>query len=244
MSAAMKSGVPVPLAIGASLAVDASPERGRGSRFALPAAIVGVVAVVGALTLVRGIDEIVGHPERTGATWDLEVTDIGATPDEEANQLVIDSPDVADAAIARRLPTRVGGFDAPVYALDVVKGSMAFTVVQGSAPRADDEIALGPATRRLLDADVGDTVAVGPDATPMRVVGVALLSQTAAQLVRRRWLGHGAGVELHGRSTERQAGETAGEAGFSAWPTASTPRTRSGGCRRVGRSCRHRRPTI
>ena len=212
MSAAMKSGVPVPLAIGASLAVDASPERGRGSRFALPAAIVGVVAVVGALTLVRGIDEIVGHPERTGATWDLEVTDIGGTPDAEANQLVIDSPDVADAAIARRSATRVGGFDAPVYSLDVVKGSMSFTVVDGRAPRADDEIALGPATQRLLDADVGDTIAVGPDATPMSVVGVALLSQTPhSSFDEGGWVTVSAWNFLGGGTGED---ETAGEAGF------------------------------
>jgi predicted lysophospholipase L1 biosynthesis ABC-type transport system permease subunit len=54
---------------------------------------------------------------------------------------------------------------------------MAFTVVGGRAPQTDDEIALGPATMRLLHADVGDTVNMGPDKTAVRVVGVALLSQ-------------------------------------------------------------------
>jgi hypothetical protein len=216
MSAAMHSGVPVPAAIGASLAVDASPERGRGSRFALPAAIVGVVAVVGALTLVRGIDEIVGHPERTGSTWDLEVTDVGAMADDEANQIIEQSADVADIAIARRVATLVGGFDVPLYSLEVRKGSMSFTVVDGRGPRADDEIALGPATKRLLDADVGDTIRVGPEAVPMRVVGVALLSQTPhSSFDEGAWITTPAYDSIALQIGEGEtAGETAGEAGF------------------------------
>jgi ABC-type lipoprotein release transport system permease subunit len=177
MSAAAHAGVPVSPAIGASLAFDAPPERGGRSRVALVAAIAGVVAVVGALTLVRGIDDIAGHPERTGASWDLVVSGVGTMSDEEALAVVEKDPDIADFAIASRAATVVDGSAVPVYALDIRKGAMAFTVVRGRAPRVDDEIALGPATMRLLHAKVGDTVRLGPKNTPVRVVGVALLSQ-------------------------------------------------------------------
>lgn len=177
MSAATHAGVPVSPAIGASLAFDAPPDRGGRSRVALVAAIAGVVAVVGALTLVRGIDDIVGHPERTGAGWDLVVSGIGTMSDGEALGVVQKDPDIADFAIASRAATVVNGSDVPVYALAIRKGAMAFTVVRGRAPHAEDEIALGPATLRLLHAKVGDTVRLGPKNTSVRVVGVALLSQ-------------------------------------------------------------------
>ncbi|MEP7046313.1 MAG: FtsX-like permease family protein [Ilumatobacteraceae bacterium] len=177
MSAATRAGIPVAPSIGASLAFDSGRERGGRSRVALVAAIVGVVAVVGALTLVRGIDDIVGHPERTGAGWDLLVEGVGQMTDVQAFDVLKNDSDIADFALVDRAATIVDGTDVPVYALDVRKGSMAFTVVRGSAPSADDEIALGPATMRLLGAKIGDTVKLGTKNTSLKVVGVALLSQ-------------------------------------------------------------------
>jgi len=177
MSAAMQAGASLPSAIGASLAVDAPPDRGARPRLALLAAIVGMTTVVGALTLVHGIDDIVRHPERTGATWDLVIGEVGGMSDEEAIRTVDQDADIDDAAIASRFPTHVNGFDAPVYSLDVLKGSMSFTVVHGRGPETDDEIALGPATQRLLDVDIGDTVSMGPANAQMKVVGVVLLAE-------------------------------------------------------------------
>jgi ABC-type antimicrobial peptide transport system permease subunit len=210
MSAATQAGVPVSPAIGASLAFDAPPDRGGRSRVALVAAIAGVVAVVGALTLVRGIDDIVGHPERTGASWDVVLTGVGTMSDAEALTIVQQDPDIANVAIASRAATVVNGADVPVYALDIHKGSMAFTVVRGRAPRADDEIALGPATMRLLHADVGDTVNMGPDKTAVRVVGVALLSQQPhSSFDEGGWIMQPAYDALVGPSVENQFYEEA-----------------------------------
>ena len=177
MSAATRAGVPVPPAVGASLALDPSSSGNGRSRFAVIAAVAGVVAIFGALTLVGGIDGVEAHPERTGARWDLVVTGVGPMSDEDAAATIVADPGIAAAAIAPRIATHVGGFDVPLYALRPIKGSLNFTVVQGRAPRADDEIALGPATMRLLKARVGDTIAVGPNDLPMKVVGVTLLPQ-------------------------------------------------------------------
>jgi predicted lysophospholipase L1 biosynthesis ABC-type transport system permease subunit len=43
---------------------------------------------------------------------------------------------------------------------------------------ARDEVALGARTASIVDAGIGDTLAVGPDHRPMRVVGISLLQQT------------------------------------------------------------------
>ena len=43
---------------------------------------------------------------------------------------------------------------------------------------ADDEVALGARTASITDTGIGDTVAVGPDQRPMRVVGISLFQQT------------------------------------------------------------------
>lgn len=178
MSAATRAGVPVPPALGASLAVDASPEHSGRSRLALLAAVAGVVSVVGALTLVHAIDDLVDHPARAGASWDLVIAGVGTMTDDQALQLVEDEPGIADVAIAGRVATSVNGFDIPVYDVSVEKGSMAYTVLRGRGPRAGDEIAFGPATLRSLHVGIGDTVTVGPDRTTMRVVGTCLLPQT------------------------------------------------------------------
>jgi ABC-type lipoprotein release transport system permease subunit len=177
MSWVTRSGAGVPPAVGTSLALDGVPERGPRSRLAVVAAVAGVMAVVAALTLVHAIDDIAEHPERAGATWDLEMSTIGFGLD-EIGRAADAEPAVESMALMGRLPTRIAGADAAVYALDVRKGDVAFTVVQGEAPGDDDEIALGPATARLIDAGIGDTVGVGPDQVPMEVVGISLLSQT------------------------------------------------------------------
>jgi hypothetical protein len=167
MSAATRTRLPVPSAVGASLALDASPDRDGRSRLAVVAALAGVVAVVGSLTLLRGINEIADHPERTGTTWDLLVGEIGDTPEQQAVATITDDGNVVGAAKMGRSATVINGLDAPVYALQTFKGSLTFTTVQGRGPTGSGEIALAPATMRLLHAHLGDTVQVGAGATPI-----------------------------------------------------------------------------
>jgi ABC-type lipoprotein release transport system permease subunit len=177
MSWATKAGVNVTTALGASLALDAAPSRAPRSRLAIIASVAGVVAVIAALTIVHAIDDTVEHPERTGANWDFVVAGGGIASEQAAIDAVAGEPGIAAMAFEGHRATDVGGFDVPVYGLDVKKGVLDFTVTRGAPPQASDEIALGPATMRLLDAEVGDVVAVGPAERPMSVVGVALLTQ-------------------------------------------------------------------
>ncbi len=43
----------------------------------------------------RGIDDIVGYPERIGANWQLVVEDLGGDSDEEALATLQANPDIA-----------------------------------------------------------------------------------------------------------------------------------------------------
>jgi ABC-type lipoprotein release transport system permease subunit len=178
IGAATRAGVPIPPAVGGSLALEQAPAHTASVRPALLAAVVGVVAVVGATTLVAGIDDAVDEPARVGTVWDLE-----AYPSTEADvdALLNGAPtdDIAGTAGVSRFPSVIRDVDAPLYAFVGGSGDpVRFVMLEGRAPTRDDEVALGPRTAATLDAHIGDTVPVGPSQTSLRVVGITLLLQT------------------------------------------------------------------
>jgi ABC-type lipoprotein release transport system permease subunit len=178
ISAATRAGLPIPPAVGTSLALEQAPSQRASVRPALLAAIVGVVAVVGSTTLVVGIDDALREPARVGAVWDLEAT---PTTEEDTNTLLALAPtdDIAGVTAVSRFPSVVSGIDAPLYALLDGSGQpVRFVMLRGRAPKADGEVALGARTASVLDAGIGDTVKIGLDQRPLRVVGVCLLMQT------------------------------------------------------------------
>ena len=71
----------------------------------------------------------------------------------------------------------VDGHAVSIYAIRSVKGAITPTVLEGRAPRARDEVALGRDTLDQIDATIGDHVAVaGPDGKARyRVVGAVAL---------------------------------------------------------------------
>ena len=183
--AATRAGAPVPVAVGVSMALEPAPTRdGSTARSALVAAAVGVVGVVGAVTLVRGIDDVLHKPERTGQTWNLEGTPVvdPAAMDSvfaRATTALAGDKAVDTFASVSRVPTVVNQKgDVPLYALQDLGGSMQFSLLKGRWPLRDDEVALGPRTGSAIDADMGDTITVGPSAQAMHVVGITLLAQT------------------------------------------------------------------
>jgi ABC-type lipoprotein release transport system permease subunit len=179
VAAVTRAGGPVPAAVGASLALEPAPTRAAAiTRPALLAAAVGVVGVVGAVTLANGVDDVLHTPERVGQVWDLE-----AAPSEDMDlpttgAVVAGNSDVDAFALRSRMPALVNGKDIPLYSLLNLQGSLRFVVTSGRAPEGDDELALGPRSAALLGVGVGDTVRVGPSARLMEVVGISLLAQT------------------------------------------------------------------
>jgi ABC-type lipoprotein release transport system permease subunit len=178
VGAATRAGLPIPPAVGTSLALEQAPAQSGSARPALLAAVVGVIAVVGATTLVGGIDDALHKPARVGTVWDLE-----AYPQDEAGldalQNRAPAPDVDGTAVVSRWPTVVAGIDAPLYAVFGGSGeSIRYVTLRGRAPATDDEVAIGARTASIVHADIGDTVAVGPEQREMRVVGITLFQQT------------------------------------------------------------------
>jgi len=176
VGAASRLGAPVPVAVGASLALDQPAHPGSAQvRPALVAGIGAVLGVVGAFTLVGGIDDALTHPARSGINWNVGVD--GA--DAAAAARLRDDPRVRDLALARRVASQVDGRDAPVYAVEPLKGAMDVTVLRGRTPQGPDEVLLGARTAKVLGRSIGDEVRVGTGDGRSRVVGIGLLIQTA-----------------------------------------------------------------
>lgn len=178
----VRSVAPLPVAIGAGLAL----ERGRGERSlpvwpAIAGAVAAVIGVVGALGLVTGIDDALAERSRSGQVLDLEVFLDGQVKPRQVVGIVRTTPGIDEIADQRRVALDIGGSGTAGYALKPVRGDLAYALLDGRAPVAPDEIALGPATAKSLHAGIGDRVKVDGDkgSARARVVGIALLQQTA-----------------------------------------------------------------
>ena len=170
-------GVPPVAVMGARLALE--PGSGRRAvpvRSALIGTIVSVAGVTAALAFGASLDRLVGTPTRYGWTVDFAAELAGDTRAEEMQRFVED-PRVAAAAEVETAAVSVGGHRTSAYALDVQKGTVAPTLLDGRLPASPDEIALGPELLDDLDAEPGDRVAVETadgQALRLQVVGEAL----------------------------------------------------------------------
>ena len=171
---------PLPAVIGAGLAL----RRGEGER-ALPvrpaivSGVAAVLGVVGAFGLLDGIDDALLRPERSGQIWDAELIPNGIdTPTAGITGELESHEGVADVAALHRVNVDFDGTSVPLYAVDAVRGTWSFTVVDGRTPVAEDEVVLGPATARALGRGLGDTMRIGTEGLEARVVGLGLLPQT------------------------------------------------------------------
>jgi hypothetical protein len=182
--ASVRRNAPIPVALGTSMAFPRRGDRRHGTVGpALVGAAVGILGVVGVLTIDRGLEDALDHPERAGVAYDayaLPPPDL-YTP-EGIDQAYVDDvravDEVADAAIIDRLVYDLDGVGVPTFAArpDVGQLSPDFTLVttEGRAPSTPDEVALGPATMRALDVEIGDTVTFDRGGNELLVVGAAL----------------------------------------------------------------------
>ncbi|MET0628559.1 MAG: ABC transporter permease [Acidimicrobiia bacterium] len=172
-------GLPVTVSTGIGLALD--PGRGQRALPTRPAvigAIVGVLGVIGALTLAAGISDATTHPERFGAVWDVEAYVANAVTDDfrAAPERMAEVRGVDDVARVARVSLPVGDIVTPFYGVDDVKGSVQFVLLDGRAP-ARGEVALGPDSADAFGVSIGDDVEIGSGGR-FRVVGLVLLPTT------------------------------------------------------------------
>jgi hypothetical protein len=153
---------------------------GRG-RAAVAGAVIGVCAVVAALTYAAGLDHLVSTPSAYGWTFDVDGgggTDVGKTL--QTRDALLHNSAVGDVGLARvsgsaHIDSAVGD----IYGFESVRGQFGPAVLSGREPVGQDEILLGTKTARSLHKGVGRTVSlvVGPGAPPatLRVVGIGVL---------------------------------------------------------------------
>jgi putative ABC transport system permease protein len=143
-------------------------------RSAVISAVVGLAGLVGALTFAASLDRLEASPLRWGWPGDIVVVD--ATDDIVAD--VAADPRAEAVGYMESSSVVVDGRRTQSWAITPVTGELAWTVLDGRMPEADDEITLGPRVADELDVAVGDLIEVSaPDGTdhPLRVVGTALM---------------------------------------------------------------------
>ncbi len=176
LGTATRVGLPVPSAVGASLALDRATARSAPTRPALVAAIVGVVGIVGAVTLVVGIDNALHDPTVVGTVWDLEISGSAGQTDAAVVARLKADRNVADISLVHRFAAQVGTADVPMYTIEPLQGALQFKVYRGRAPVGNAEVALGPRSAAVLHARIGESVTFGGQS--FAVVGLALMAQT------------------------------------------------------------------
>ncbi|MEY2570216.1 MAG: putative transport system permease protein, partial [Acidimicrobiaceae bacterium] len=168
--AAVRGRAPLTVGIGTTMALDGGTGRTRVSvRPALVGAVVGVLGVVGALTIQHGVDDSLAHPERAGVTWDATVSlqptsfqPHGVAP-EVIDAVAAAAPPGSAVASMGRFVVSANGVGVAAFAIETQRGSspVSFAVTSGRGPSNDGEVAIGPKTAKDIGAGIGDTIEVG-----------------------------------------------------------------------------------
>jgi ABC-type lipoprotein release transport system permease subunit len=148
----------LPLASGAGLALGSEPERRAVPvRSALLGVALGIVGLVATSVVQTSQDALIDDPERWGWNWDTWTALVDPTTAEDQVALIAAQDGVDGAALYRTGAGVLDGEQVQVDALQYDQG-IDLTVLDGREPTADDEVALGEATRRQLGVGLGDTV--------------------------------------------------------------------------------------
>jgi ABC-type lipoprotein release transport system permease subunit len=175
-AAASRAGLPSTMATGIGFAL----ERGQGAgggvpvRSSLAGASFGVLGVVAALLFAASLDHLVTTPRLFGWTWDVIAIDTSAN----VAPCVPTRAFARDPAIAAVTSLCLGNLEVdgqPVgaYGFRPIRGHIGPAIVEGRAPRAADEVALGASTLANVGKQVGDSVRVTPGrgSRRFRIVG-------------------------------------------------------------------------
>jgi hypothetical protein len=180
----MRAGAPASTAVGISHAVD----PGRGGR-AVPmrAALVGVTvaiaAVTGALTFALNLTHLVHTPKLYGQQWEVTAdAQFSGIPTDKIEKVLDAQPSVIGWTYGEHGDMTVDTHEVEAVGLTHGSGQVfAPTIVEGHAPNAPDEIALGSKTLDAIHKKVGDDVSVnlnvaaGNRVQTMHVVGRSVL---------------------------------------------------------------------
>lgn len=196
-----RTGAPTTTVVGARLALE--PGRGRTSvptRSTLFGAVICVIAVAGAVTFGTNLVRLVETPARYGQTWQASV-DLGfdQVSRHDTAALLEHQPGVTGWTLGNHDDATIDGRATPAIVLSAGHGPAMFpTVLEGRAPRTENETVLGTTTLERLHRSVGDTVQVSlqgdKSARRLRVVGRAVFPFFGQGEVTPTGLGDGAAL--------------------------------------------------
>jgi hypothetical protein len=184
------------------------PRRGRDAvpvRSTLVAVTVAVVGLASASVFGSSLHRLASTPAFFGVGWDIAVDDNRAERlerDRPCSGLkgtrVADEPDVETVAGVCNLSVEIEGHPISAFGYTSMRGSVEPTILEGRAPQATDEVALGSTTLETVRHGIGDRVRVeGPGGeASFRIVGRAVIpSLGAAQAVADGAVLAGAGLD-------------------------------------------------
>ena len=179
-------GLPIAATTGVHLALD----RSRGTRAvptrpALIGAVAGLAGVIGALAFNASLDHVTRSPDLYG--WEADaVVAIGDDRDAYLDVRRSFEQDPRVERVSASFPaTFRGGQGAPhefidARAIDPAAGPPLHTVIDGRAPQASDEVALGPVLADSWGVGIGDQIALVDGTGAQRrfdVVGITLVPE-------------------------------------------------------------------
>lgn len=163
--------------IGMSLALDAGPRRQVPVRSSLASTLLGVAALVTALTIGASLDHLIATPHLYGWAWDVTVTQEGGI-DAPAVRAVPGVGQAAEGVTGLGGSILINGRGVAATAIDPA-GDLAPPVLDGRLPRAAGEMALGVRSLRAAGLHLGDTVTTSitglVDTARFEVVGTVVL---------------------------------------------------------------------
>ena len=202
------AGFPPPATVGVSMAMDGG--RGGGAvpvRTSLAGMVVGIAALVAAMTFGASLTHLLSTPRLYGWSWDMYLESNQYKTYDVAPDLAADPSTEAVAFADSGAPLAVGHLETEGFAIGPLKGLIEPVVIEGRAPQGPDELALGAKTFDALGADIGDRVDVRVTAfdappAPKRIVGQVVLPS----LGDASRFGVGAFLTLEGLGTLLPAG--------------------------------------
>jgi putative ABC transport system permease protein len=177
--ATAQSAASPPAVIGVRFALDRGHQRrALPVRSSLVGAAFGALVVVAVMVFAASLHHLVSTPAESGWTWDYIAFDSSARTNgggdcDPVTTKVTEIPGITDVGAICNGSVEVDGRPVTAWGFSNVRGTIDPAVVEGRAPRADDEVTLGADTLAAVHRSIGDVVRIGgnKDSRRFRIVG-------------------------------------------------------------------------
>ena len=186
---AVQTRLPPPAAAGLSMSINGRGAGGLPTGTAIAGVALAIIAAIAAVGVASSFDALTTTPARFGAPWHLSASAAVGEQGESSPvaELLAADPDVDAAAGIVGTDALIGDEIAWVHAfrpVEGVDGLISPVIVDGRAPAAIDEIALGARTMADQGVSIGDSIEIQPatsapnDDSRVIVVGTTVVNDS------------------------------------------------------------------